>query len=52
LRERERKVHTYARFAVVRSELMREQAVWHEIVGDLGSKLEAFCGARSKLAPL
>ena len=45
-------MHTYARLAIVRSELMREQAVGHEIVGELGSKLEALRGAGSQFAPL
>ena len=43
---------TYARLAVVRAELLREEAVGHEIVSDLGSKLEALRGAGPKLAPL
>ena len=43
---------TYARLAVVRAELLREEAVGHETVSDLGSKLEALRGAGPKLAPL
>ena len=43
---------TYARLAVVRAELLREEAVGHETVSDLGSKMEALRGAGPKLAPL
>jgi hypothetical protein len=43
---------TYARLAVVRAELLREEAVGHEIVSDLWSKLKALRGAGPKFTPL
>jgi hypothetical protein len=45
-------LHTYARFAIVCAELLREEAIRDKIVGNLGSEQEPLRCAGFELPPL